>query len=333
MSRGVKRALRWAATLVVGALLINFARTVNWAQSWALIRSASPVLLLAAAVVNLASLALKGVRWWIFLRAVGVRSLGLAVRATTAGAGLNNVLVANGGDAARVVFVARKTGTTSARVLASLALERLFDAVGFVVLLAGFAALLPLPAALDRWRIPAWFALAGLLVFLGWLATRKPQETMLATAEADLPAGFVPKARHYLGRFAASVAEQSNVPRFAGALALSLGAWALQLLTFDLTARAAHLPLAVGGSAAALLAVNTGLLLRATPGNVGVFQAMYALAAVAFGMRRDDAIAVSLLIQAIQILPVTLLGIALAPEFVLNRKTALRAGDAAGLSK
>ena len=147
----------------------------------------------------------------------------------------------------------------------------------------------------------------------------------------ELPAGFVPRARRYLGKFTASVAEQSNVPRFVGALFLSLGAWALQLWTFDLTARAAHFPIPLGGTAAALIAVNAGLLLRATPGNVGVFQAMYALAAVGFGMSRDPAIGVSLLIQAIQILPVTLLGVALAPEFVLKRKTALRATDAEAL--
>jgi hypothetical protein len=38
-----------------------------------------------------------------------------------------------------------------------------------------------------------------------------------------------------------------------------------------------------------------------------------------FGVSRNDAIAVSLLIQTIQILPLTLLGIALAPEFIFKR--------------
>jgi hypothetical protein len=38
-----------------------------------------------------------------------------------------------------------------------------------------------------------------------------------------------------------------------------------------------------------------------------------------FGVARNDAIAVSLLIQTLQILPLTLLGIALAPEFIFKR--------------
>ena len=38
-----------------------------------------------------------------------------------------------------------------------------------------------------------------------------------------------------------------------------------------------------------------------------------------FGVARNDAIAVSLLIQTLQILPLTVLGIVLAPEFIFRR--------------
>jgi len=60
-------------------------------------------------------------------------------------------------------------------------------------------------------------------------------------------------------------------------------------------------------------------VIRATPGNVGFFQFVYALMAEQFGIARNDAIAISLLIQTLQILPLTLLGIALAPEFIFRR--------------
>ena len=76
-----------------------------------------------------------------------------------------------------------------------------------------------------------------------------------------------------------------------------------------------------------MLAVNLGFAVRATPGNVGIFQAAYALTAVGFGMDRDQAIAVAFLIQTQQIIPVTLLGVALAPEFIFKRKQAVRSED------
>ena len=71
----------------------------------------------------------------------------------------------------------------------------------------------------------------------------------------------------------------------------------------------------------------TGFAIRATPGNVGVFQALYALTATAFGMDSNEAIAVAFLIQTQQIIPITLIGVAMAPEFIFKRKQVVRAED------
>ena len=101
----------------------------------------------------------------------------------------------------------------------------------------------------------------------------------------------------------------------------------MQLWTYSLTARAAHFNLPLVGTVAALLAVNLGFAIRATPGNVGLFQAMYAITAVGFGMDKNEAIAVAFLIQTQQIIPVTLLGVALAPEFIFKRKQVVRKED------
>ena len=44
-------------------------------------------------------------------------------------------------------------------------------------------------------------------------------------------------------------------------------------------------------------------------------------------MDKDQAIAVAFLIQTQQIIPVTLLGVVMAPEFIFKRKKAQRADD------
>ena len=323
------RALR--AVLVVGviALLVMFARTVNWHEAWSSIRNADRRWLLAAMAANLLSIVVKGARWWIFLRRVGVDRPWLAQRATLAGAGLNNVLVANGGEAARVVFVARASSVPAGTILATLAIERVFDLVGYVLFLAVAALTLPLPLALARWRWPAAAALIVALGLLYWMVLRarvRRASGILAThdALADADAGYLSrskvKLRNARGQFLNAMAQVAGVRRFTGALILSMLAWGLQLATFSWTARAAGLDLPLAGDVATLLAVNLGFLFRATPGNVGFFQLAYALAAVPFGATRDHAIAVSLLIQTLQIIPVTILGVAMAPQFLLNRK-------------
>jgi uncharacterized protein (TIRG00374 family) len=333
--RGLKRLLRIALVVFIVVLLVLFARTVNWHEAWTSIRSADRRLIVAAAIANLLSIALKGVRWWVFLRKVGVRSLPLALRATLAGAGLNNVLVANGGEAARVVFVSRASGVSAATVLATLAIERAFDLVGYVIMLAVATLALPLPANIERWRIPAAVAALlsiGLLAYaaikargrriridqVAPLLTEVPPEEIVAEGAPRPPLGR--RVRAFGERFMDALGATAGAGAFGAALVLSLGAWALQIVTFSWTAQSAGLPLPLAGDVATLLAVNLGFLLRATPGNVGFFQLAYAIAAAPFGASRDASIAVALLIQTLQIIPVTLFGVALAPEFLLRRK-------------
>lgn len=320
MSPAVKKLLRWALTAAIIIFLVMFARTIDWQAAWTSMKSASLPLLAAAIFVNFLSVAVKGVRWWLFLRPIGIPSLALAMRATIAGAGLNNVLVASGGDAARVVFVSRLTGVPSATVLASMALERLFDPIGFVILLVFGVLVLELPAQFEAWKIPAVALLVIIIALLAYFvyATRNAKPGDVA-AHGQQPSGLGGKVKAYLVSFAATAGHLATGPRFLAATALSLAGWGLQLATFALAAEAAHVAISLAGSFACLLAINVGLVLRATPGNVGFFQFAYALMAEQFGVRREDAIAVSLLIQTLQILPLTLIGVLLAPEFIFKK--------------
>ena len=315
MKRGVVRTLRILFIVAVLAMLVVFARTVNWGATWRAIKTTSIPILILAALVNVASLVLKGVRWWVFLRPIGAESLWLALRATFAGAGLNNVLVANGGEAARVIFVSRSAHIQSAKVLATLALERLFELVGYVFMLTAAVSILNLPPSLERTRPVALIALVIMIALLVYLV-KHPEK-------ADVPAageGLFARGKHYVRRFMATLTGISTPARFVASLALSVAIWALQVATYALTATAAHFPLPVVGTVAALLAVNLGFAVRATPGNVGLFQMMYAVSATAFGMDKDRAIAVAFLIQTQQILPVTILGLAAAPQMLFAKR-------------
>jgi uncharacterized protein (TIRG00374 family) len=315
LSKG--RLLRVAATVVIVAALVLFARTVNWSETWVALKGTDPMLMILAAAVNFASLLLKGVRWWIFLRPVGASSLGLALRATIVGAGLNNILVANGGQAASVLFVSRATGIPGAKILATFALERMFEILGYVILLVAAVSFFALPDAVAKTRPVAWVALVAMGVFMAYLI-RRPSSALSQMDDHAHEAigGWRRAVRRFLARFASTLGGISTAPRFLAALAVSIAAWGLQVWTYALTARAAGFHLPIVGTVAAILAVNLGFVVRATPGNVGVFQMAYALMAAAFGMDKDHAIAVGLLIQTQQILPVTVLGVVLAPQLL-----------------
>jgi uncharacterized membrane protein YbhN (UPF0104 family) len=201
-----------------------------------------------------------------------------------------------------------------------MAMEKLFDPIGFVILLVAGVLVFELPPQFERWKIPAELLLVLIVLLLVFFvyATRRMKPEHVPERRAR-PRTFMGKFRAYFVSFGQTAARLATGPRFLGAILLSLGSWACQLWTFDLAASAAHVPMPLAGSLACLLGINVGLIIRATPGNVGFFQFVYALMAEQFGVARNDAIAVSLLIQTLQILPLTLLGIVLAPEFIFKR--------------
>ena len=306
MTSGRRRWLPVGALFAFALLLAAFARHVDWHAAASAVRDADPVLLVAALVLNQLSLALKGVRWWVFLRPLGVRSLSLVVRATFAGASLNNLVVAQGGEGARVLLVSRASGVSSARVAGALALERVLDAVSYLALLAGATLLLEMPDALLDWRIEACVALAFAVLALTVLGIvgRSTTPGVVGALEARATG----RVQFHLRRFVASVAESGSPARLAAGMLLSLGAWGLQVATYHSIALAAHLPIPLAGSVAALLAIGISFLIRATPGNIGVFQVIYAVTVASFGIARGPAVATALLIQTIQVLPTVLIG-------------------------
>ena len=311
MSPAARRWLRIAAIAGIVALLVAFARSVDWRAASDAMRRADLLLLGAAVLCNLVSLAAKGVRWWVLLRPLGVRSPMLVMRATFAGASLNNLLVAQGGEAARVLLVSRASGVPSARVFAALTLERALDGVSYLVLLAGGAWLVALPPDLARWRWVATMVLAGSLVALVTLGigTRRGRRAPTEIAATTTPS----HARGFVRAFT----DLGSLRLMTLAFVLSLFAWALQVATYDLVARAAHLGLPLAGSMAAMLSVGISFLIRATPGNVGVFQAVYALTVRWFGVGESDAVATALLIQIVQLVPTVLIGSLVTPRFTV----------------
>ena len=321
------RAARLGLAILAIAALAWAARAVDWSAVAHAARGASPSLLAAAALASLAALALRGVGWWVLLRAIGHPPLGVAVRATIAGAAINNLVVASGGDAARVVFLSRSERLPLASVAATLVVERLCDVIGFLALLALGSLVYPLPDSLQRWRLPAAALAVALVGGLALAARRAAAEVVPASRDA----GWLARSRASLRRFVRTAATLGHPRRYGVVLLIAMVSWALQAVTFALVARASGAPLPVAGSVATVLAVNVALIVRATPGNVGVFQVAYVATAAAFGAPRAASLAAAVLIQLVQMIPALALGALLAPGFVLgwrrHEDTELRSAD------
>jgi uncharacterized membrane protein YbhN (UPF0104 family) len=253
------------------------------------IAGASFALVVLTACVTFSCTLIKGVRWWLFLRRSTDLRLLHVLRLTIAGTGLNSVLFANAGDIMRVRLAARGSGAPVATILGTLASDKVVDVLAFATM--AVAAMTAGPQAmLPRRAIPT-VAVLGALVLLVFLFARL---------------NF--SARAFLMRFASEARACLRGSDAVLAYALSLISWPLQVLTYSIGAAAVGLHVPLAGTVEAVIAVNLAGVLRSTPGNVGVFQLMYALALAPFGIPGASAVAAAVLIQSVQLLSAAIAG-------------------------
>jgi uncharacterized membrane protein YbhN (UPF0104 family) len=204
----------------------------------------------------------------------------------------------------------RETGLPRMVVMGSVLLDTLVNAS---VLLLG-AALLPLFVAVPLWLRPGgWaalclFSLGATVVFA--LRPRVPTATP-AAENRRVPmlrglSAIVTQVRQGLGATAQPKA-------LAWSLSASLAAWTLEVKVTAFSLRAVGLNLPLGPTLLVLLAVNIALALPvATPANIGTLEIAATLALVELGVSKERAVAFALAYHLLQIVPIAIIGAAIA---------------------
>jgi len=282
----VRSAWRWVLGAVILAAALRYAARFPWSDTWSALVSADWGLLAAAAGANLLSLACKACGWHLLLRSrVSVRARTTQV-ATFAGAAVGSFSVALSGEAVRLHLLAERDRVDPAEAARTIAASRLVEAAGLGIFLGGFAA--GAGGIPWRWVVAGAVALTAaavaLLRWLPWLRSRLP--------EGGRDSGWT----------------------FGGVLApvsFAVAAWTLQWATYHWSIAATHIAVRRSGSLRALLLSNLGGLLRLTPGNVGVVQGAVVMGLAPFGVPAAQGVAAGLALQAVQVIPVMAIGMAI----------------------
>lgn len=269
-------------------------------------------MLLVVAGATLFSTVLKGVRWWIFLRRSTALRVAQVVRFTFAGLGLNAILLAQAGELARVALAARAAQAPVATVLGTLASDKVVEILAFFAM--AVIAVLVQPTDLfpaSKVVVPAIVAVALFAVFILYRGKASG-----GNVESDGSGGwsqFLRKSKSFLFRFADEARTRLRGMDAVKAFAISLIYWPTQIIAFAAGAEAVGLDIPIVATVAGVVAVNLAGFVRATPGNVGVFQVFYALAVTPFGVTQEKAVAAAVLIQSVQLVAVIISGIIAAP--------------------
>lgn len=309
---------------IAAILLWLFFRGTDLNAIWQSVASASPSLLLAAAVMTLVTNFWRALRWQVLLEPLGHAGLWNCF-ATTIIRFTVNFLVPPGrvGEIAGPYLLARKEGFAASSAFATIFLERILDLVSVVMLIGAWLLVAEPPSSSEE----VLFALrtGGVLGFVGSVAAlsvmyvfaRDPEKAKYWSGRIFriLPAKLEHKLTRFAEMFTAGLAVLVDVASFLKALLMSFGVWISIALAFWLGSRALGVEFAFGDTFLVIGFLTVGVAVP-TPGAVGGYHYMCALALTKlFGVDPAAASAVALVNHAIAYLPVTAVGIFLFPSF------------------
>ncbi len=261
---------------LTAVLLYFFFRGLDARELKAHILSASPGWLAASLVLGLTTFVLRAIRWTWFLRPLARVPIFPAFRATAIGFAANN-LPGKVGEVLRPAILARSEKLPFSPLLASVALERVFDGASVIFYLLLALWLEPSRrASLGLIGIlPAAVLVALVLVTLFAVFRRAATERFFEKIWRRLPARIQPRVEAFAVTFIDGLASLKSPGLLAAITAGSLGMWLVINLQIYSVLRAFRLDLPLSASYIVTAAAVLGLAVP-TPGGLGSYQAAVA---------------------------------------------------------
>jgi glycosyltransferase 2 family protein len=315
----MKFGWRSALGILLSAGFLFFAfKGIEFNTVIANVRRANIGLLVLSAVAATLIFPLRALRWRPILDPIQPNiPFAKLWSATAIGMMINNVVPARAGELARAFALSRSTPTVPfPAAFASLAVDRLFDAV--VLLLLMFLAMLdpafPSGAAI-RGRPVSSYAFAGVLFTLGVLAAMYVlilfPARVLAIYELvarRLAPKLEARGREALIALSNGLSVLRSPRRFVVVLLWTLAHWLLNALAFWIAFKAVGV--AAPFSAALFLQglIAIGVAVPQAPGFFGVFETIGKVGLGLYGISPDAAVTWAIGFHALSYVPITLIG-------------------------
>lgn len=279
-------------------------------------------LLLFALSVLLATLSFpaRAVRWQVLVAAAtGTRpALRPTWWATAIGFMANNVLPARAGEVVRAYAGSRLINVPVSTALSTLVVERAFDGVVIVLLLAigiaspSFPAEVRIPGGgeLHAVAISAGVIFTGVLVALA-LVARMPDRALALSDRilgVVLPTRFAGWARGVARNMVNGLSALRTLKNFSLVLLWSFVVWLVNGAGFLLGFRAFHFDVPMTSAIVLQGIVAFAVAVPSTPGYAGVFEWACVVALGIYGVAREPAVGFALALHIAWFIPITLLG-------------------------
>jgi uncharacterized protein (TIRG00374 family) len=301
--------------------------SVDVAAALDVLRTASPMWIAVMFVTATFDVVARGARWRALLAPIAPLPYRRVLGYTYIGYLANNVLPARLGELYRSHALGEGEGLSRTTVLGTVVVERVVDTV-MVVAIAALAVVVLSARGIMTSAVLLGLAFVTLLVIglgLGIAAHRLPGADRVAAMVAHRPR-LIELAR----RLRAGLAVAGRPGTMALALVFSALAWAASTGTFLAAGQAVGIELTIAQAALLTSGVALVTIVPSGPGYLGTFELTVVGIASGFGIPRDAAFAMGLLVHLVILLTTSVGGVIALLALRRRREAAQTAPEIAG---
>jgi len=300
-SRGGRGWRRWGSGLVVSIVCVVIgARLVDWRRALIVVADSDPVWLLVYVGTLICAFAIFAVRWRMFIypqaaRPTVPRLLGYLM----IGYMSNALLPLRPGDLFRASFLRQRHRVPVAAALSSIVLERVFDVLAVLMIGGVLLLVLPVPEIIARGLVT--FAAAALAGTAGLCLLIVPNP-FLSLFERLIERVKWPPVRIVSTRLSQfqQAGEALVDPRQIGAVALlTFAGWFMVSCGAASVLFALHVNAPLIAGAMVVVVTSLGAAIPSSPGSIGVFHFLAALALTIWGVDKETAAAYAIVLHAV----------------------------------
>ncbi len=326
MSISRNALLRGAIGITVSVIAVwILLQSVDVAAAFEVLRKASPAWIIVMVVTATIDVGARGARWRALLGPIASLPYRRVLGYTYIGYLANNVLPARLGELYRSHALGESEDLSRTTVLGTVVVERVVDTV-IVVAIAALAVLVLSVKGVMSSAVLLGLAFVSLLLIvlgLGIAAHRLPGASRVTEIIARWP-----RVLELARRLREGLAVAGKPRTLLAALFFSAVAWAASIGTFLAAGQSVGVELSLAQAALVTSGVALVTIIPAGPGFVGTFELTVVQIAAGFGIGRDDAFALGLLVHVI-VLTTTSIGGVTALLVRRRRGEAHAATDAA----
>lgn len=313
-----RRQLGTAIGLGISAAFLWWAvRGLDLSGVISLVRAAPTAPVVLCVVLATLTFPLRMLRWRTLLSGPGGTGLptGPAWHAVAIGFMANNILILRAGEVIRGLVIARLAGVALPAAWASIAIERVFDAMTLVALLVVALAAGALPggaafAGMSTTQLAGVVAAAGVAVFGAGAAVLIWPSGIARIIDRLTPwPALAGRLVAIVAGIREGVGALRSPRRLASAIGWSLVIWGVNAASFLILFPAFGIELGLAPALVMQAAISFGVAVPSSPGFVGVFEAAIILSLGLYGVDRDTALAYALTYHVTTFFPITLLGL------------------------